>query len=1448
MPYIEFNASTTSAGNHSQNWIEVNTTAIDTNLGTITIRLYNTTGLVSSSTNTSLPAFKNFTSLADGTYYINATANDSAGNSNNTATRAITLDTTKPALILSRPSNNSYLNYSANIGLNYSASDSYLSAVWYNLDNGTNSTLTGNTTFNTTEGQHTLYIYANDSAGNLNSTQAAFTSDTTNPYIEYNTSTEGSGSVINRSNIIVNISASDTNLANVTIYLYNSSRILVNSNTSLSGGIMNFTGLSDGLYYFNATAYDYAANSNNTAIRNVTIDTLFPNITINSPVAVVYKQQNQNISINYTYNETNPANITIYLFNQTGAINSTLVIGLSSGVITRIDNITTPSNSVDGNYTLNITIIDLAGHTTSSQTNNTVVIDSTLPLISFAVPTEENNIYISNRSWIAINVSVTETNEQNITFRLYNNITGITNTSIYTNTTRFVNYTNLSDGYYYYNVTVYDKAANANTTETRIITLDSSAPTIYNKTKNNARQYGNVTLSLNVSDIGNINITVRIAYPDSTIVNHSMNGNTGLINLTLANLSILGDYYVNYTISDSAGNSAGTNDSFEIYQPQNITTNFTNADGNTVNVSLRFLLPGTNTTAYNSSSSSLNLTNDEIHARLYDIIINVFNDSITFYSVNMTNISYLFSFDIPGVSTFSTTNYKSIKILAVNTSLSANANMTLNYTNLYSAETSAVNESGLTVHKCSPWNFLSRSCSASWTQVSNITINTTTKLILFNVSNFSAYAVTENTCGNSICQAGYGETSSNCPADCTAITTCGNSVCESGETCSSCQADCGSCSSGGGGGGGGATVVQQTDKKKETDVSIAPYRVDINNIKKKLLIGQLETETIAITNNKKTPIKMNISVEGSAKDLIIIPSKNITIGASSVEHLQITLLSGSDEGMFEGNIILTSDNITQTVPVTMEIVKDFVKLLDISVETDKKTLGQNESIRFKVIMYNMGTSQRYDIFLQYRIIELENKTLVESKNETVAIETSLSIIREFLPIKDIRTGDYAIEVIALYDNLSATATSTFYIVEDRQPAGMFFFIPEEIKRDLPVLMSFVIITIVVIGGLYAFIVLRRKKEQKDIEEKKKKSIYVWPDFNLIPKTGAWLGLIADSDKKAHINTNNLNVHTLIAGGTGCGKTVSSMVIAEEALEKKIPVIVFDPVGQWTGLVKPCADPRMKQSYKAFRISKTKAHGFKGEIFEIITPETQPDIKYYMKQPLTIFAMNKMSPKKIDEFMTNVLDQIFKADLPETSGLKLLIIIDEVHRLLPKYGGKHGYVKLEQAVREFRKWGIGLLLISQVLTDFKGAIRGNIATEVQMRTKYEGDVSRVRAKYGTSFSRLVSKLPVGTGMMQNSAYNKGNPYYVQFRPIYHSPFKLTDAEISRYRKAKIKTFETGEKKHEKNGTEKQKVAHSTAVDKAKTLSAKTSHHIERIKKTLHHAYFEPTKDKQKTRTK
>ena len=151
-------------------------------------------------------------------------------------------------------------------------------------------------------------------------------------------------------------------------------------------------------------------------------------------------------------------------------------------------------------------------------------------------------------------------------------------------------------------------------------------------------------------------------------------------------------------------------------------------------------------------------------------------------------------------------------------------------------------------------------------------------------------------------------------------------------------------------------------------------------------------------------------------------------------------------------------------------------------------------------------------------------------------------------------------------------------------------------------------------------------------------------------------------------------------------------------------------------------------------------------------------------------------------MASTIEQIFKSRPEESKELKTLIVYDEVHRLLPKFGGSgQGFIQLERGAREFRKWGIGLILISQVLSDFVGEIKANIGTEVQMGTRYEGDLERVSMKYGDDILKSVVKEPIGTGMNVNAEYNNGRPYFVSYRPLLHGTKRLSDDELKKYEK-------------------------------------------------------------------
>lgn len=69
-----------------------------------------------------------------------------------------------PNLKIIRPLNGVYFS-GTNIKLNYTIGITDADSVWYNLDGGSNTTLTGNTTFDAADGNHTIYVFANNTYG-----------------------------------------------------------------------------------------------------------------------------------------------------------------------------------------------------------------------------------------------------------------------------------------------------------------------------------------------------------------------------------------------------------------------------------------------------------------------------------------------------------------------------------------------------------------------------------------------------------------------------------------------------------------------------------------------------------------------------------------------------------------------------------------------------------------------------------------------------------------------------------------------------------------------------------------------------------------------------------------------------------------------------------------------------------------------------------------------------------------------------------------------------------------------------------------------------------------------------------------------------------------------------------------------------------------------------------
>ncbi len=893
----------------------------------------------------------------------------------------------------------------------------------------------------------------------------------------------------------------------------------------------------------------------------------------------------------------------------------------------------------------------------------------------------------------------------------------------------------------------------------------------------------NITVNVNVTDNYNVsNVWINVTDPD---------GNSARINLTnsggdiwtgnYTNPRIIGDYRINVYANDSNSLQNSTENEtmgwFDIYTEIEFIGNFTDADGNAFSANLTFYKPGTswNITG-NSSSGSYNFT---IHNRSYDIVVEVFDYAVRLYNVNITasaenmfnttnpgNITNAIRFDnfpnrsAPDISNIDLPDTAENILMAFVISAPylsySSAIINVTYTDALTAGT--FEEPDLRIFYCTNWNYGSRTCSGgdfdrfnNENDIPNVTANT----FSFAANPGTAYAIAEscypNTCGESPPSnpPGGGYVPSGGGGTTTYV--CGNGRCESGENALNCPEDCGTTS---------------PDGEESFDVRTTMIEV-------RIFPGQNKSYPLWVTNNMNKVKHFTISVEGSAQDFITFRDNALIVAANDTESTDILIKTqeNSTLGTYTGNIVVRTDAGTRKIPVTIIITQAGEIGLDLVVEARTRQVEPAGILQFHISMYNTGRMAEFDTNLTYIVSNIETGKNTTIGNETVNVKTTRSFTKNInLAEFNLSLGHYALEVVAVYEGGSTISTDSFEVVAA-------FWTPERV--------TIVIIIILIIAGIIAGYYTWKRY----LKWKMTKARYVFPlDYKKLPKKtdeSFWIGKVAETDINTYFNSRDVMTHILIGGATGSGKSVTASIFAEEALKRNIPVIVFDPTAQWTGFVRPCRDKNLLKFYSKFGMRLEEARPFKGIIVEVTNPNIKIDFRKLMKPgEITVFTLNKLKPDQYDDAVINIIDTMFGIPWEESTELKMMMIFDEVHRLLEKYGGKGGYIALEKATREFRKWGIGLIMASQVSSDFKEAIMGNVLTEIQLNTKSLNDIKKVAKKYGEIYSSRITHESVGVGMIQNPKYNKGKPYFVNFRPTLHSPHKISETEMGMYKKYSI----------------------------------------------------------------
>jgi hypothetical protein len=336
-------------------------------------------------------------------------------------------ETVAPVITLLSPSpnNGSYSNTSTPT-INFSIVDtgSNIDTCILELDHSNNTmTKIGSglsvscnfTTSSLSEGGHNYTIFANDTLNNLGSNGTFFfTVDSTFPLISLGNGTENDQSNFSRSNVYVNVSVTETNEANITFKLHNSTGEVNTTVYSSATREINWTGLSDGVYTYNVTIVDLASNSNTTATRTIRLDNLPPNVS--TPVIPI---SGNNYSGTFVFNVSindvtlKVGSVIFNVTNSSGAQNATFTASNPSGNYWNASINT--SDFPEGTYNISIIANDSVNNINNSELVHTLIFDNTAP--GFVLNSPANDT-ISQDAHKLLNVSITD-NLLTSTIRIY---------------------------------------------------------------------------------------------------------------------------------------------------------------------------------------------------------------------------------------------------------------------------------------------------------------------------------------------------------------------------------------------------------------------------------------------------------------------------------------------------------------------------------------------------------------------------------------------------------------------------------------------------------------------------------------------------------------------------------------------------------------------------------------------------------------------------------------------------------------------------------------------------------------------------------------------------------------------------------------------------------------------------------------------------------------------
>lgn len=135
------------------------------------------------------------------------------------------------------------------------------------------------------------------------------------------------------------------------------------------------------------------------------------------------------------------------------------------------------------------------------------------------------------------------------------------------------------------------------------------------------------------------------------------------------------------------------------------------------------------------------------------------------------------------------------------------------------------------------------------------------------------------------------------------------------------------------------------------------------------------------------------------------------------------------------------------------------------------------------------------------------------------------------------------------------------------------------------------------------------------------------------------------------------------------------------------------------------------------------------------------------KPISILDLSGMPSNQLDMLLSSIMSIIFETSLwgrNLSSGLKnnpVLFVLEEAHRYLSNNEGGLTKDLVQRIAKEGRKFGLGLMIISQRPSEIDDTILSQCGTLLALRLTNASDRSKVKAAMSDGLSSLVDSIPI-----------------------------------------------------------------------------------------------------------